>query len=137
VKFPLPGFWQKGQDELIGQYRAIRRMAIQGADYEREQMAFKGELRLRRRILDKPWHAGLWLGILYDGVADCGRSIVRPFAAWLASIFVFAVIYMRAADAEGLSCSVPFIKALFVQVPLSATPIFLFLLAVKNRYKIK
>ena len=53
-------------------------MAIQGADYEREQMAFKGELRSRRWTTDKWWHLGTWFGMFYDGVADCGRSIVRP-----------------------------------------------------------
>ena len=182
VEFPLPLFWPKGDAELIAKYRAIRRMAIQGADYEREQMAFKGELRSRRWTTDKWWHLGTWFGLLYDGLADCGRSIVRPFLIWLASVAVFAVLYLRLADQpEGFSCSTPFIKALFlagrnalvlfsggrdariaqayrclyggdgepqipdsvsfleafVQVPVSAVLIFLLLLAIKNRFKIK
>ena len=76
VRFPLPGFWRGGKAKLVAKYRAIRRMAIQGADYEREQMAYKGELRSRRWTVDKFWHPGLWLGLFYDGVADCGRSMV-------------------------------------------------------------
>ncbi len=182
VTFRLPDFWPRGDAGLIARYRAIRRMAIQGADYEREQMAFKGELRSRRWTVDKWKHPGTWLGLIYDGIADCGRSIVRPLLIWLASVLVFAVLYLRLAEqAQGFSCGVPFTKALylagrnalvlfsgardariaqayqclyggdgtpqipdgvsfieaFLQVPLSAVLIFLLLLAIKNRFKIK
>ncbi len=183
VEFPLPSRWpwRFGDPAVLPKYRAIRRMAIQGADYEREQMAFKGELRSRRWTTDKLWHPGLWLGIFYDVFADCGRSIFRPALVWLASVFVFAVIYLRMADPLAWTCGAPFVKALFlsgrnalvlfsgsrdarigqayrclyggdgepdipdavsfleafVQVPLSAALIFLVLLAVKNRFKIK
>ena len=78
VQFQLPRFWRKGQPRLIPLYRALRRMAIQGSDYEREQMAFKGELRSRRWTTDKPWALGTWFGLFYDGLADCGRSMARP-----------------------------------------------------------
>ncbi len=183
VSFPLPSRWpwRFGDPALLPKYRAIRRMAIQGADYDREQMAFKGELRSRRWTADKFWHPGLWLGVFYDVFADCGRSIVRPAALWLASVAAFAVLYVRMADPHNWSCGTPFVKALFlsgrnalvlfsgsrdariaqayrclyggngepdipdavsfleafVQVPLSAALIFLVLLAVKNRFKIK
>jgi hypothetical protein len=182
VAFPPPPFWATGDVELIAKYRALRRMAIQGADYERGQMAFKGELRSRRWTTDKWWHFGTWFGLLYDGLADCGRSIVRPLLIWLASMPVFAVLYFWAADrAEEFSCGMPFVKALFlsgrnafvlfsggrdariaqayrclyggnpepsipdsvsyleafVQVPISAVLIFLLLLAIKSRFKIK
>jgi Pentapeptide repeats (9 copies) len=110
VKIPLPGFWRGHNADLVATYRANRRMAIQGADYEREQMAFKGELRSRRWTVDK-WGPALWLGIFYDGVADCGGSIVRPLSIWFASIFVFAAVYLRLSD--GWTCGTPFIKALF------------------------
>ena len=74
----------RGDAELIARYRAIRRMAIQGADYEREQMAFKGELRSRRWTTDKWWHFGTWFGLLYD--RPCGlRALHRPAALALAS----------------------------------------------------
>jgi uncharacterized protein YjbI with pentapeptide repeats len=191
VKFPLPAFWiGSDETELPPKYRAIRRMAIQGADYEREQMAFKGELRSRRGTTDKWWLLGTWLGMFYDGVADCGRSFVRPLLIWFASVLTFAILYLRTTvdyGSEGWSrCiaedGVPILKALylsgrnalvlfsgardvrisqaykclfggtdaqpripdsisflesFVQIPLSATLIFLFLLAVKNRFRVK
>jgi hypothetical protein len=185
VDFPLPPAepWTSGDKDLIPKYRAMRRMAIQGADYDREQMSFKGELRSRRWTTDKPWHPGLWLGILYDVFADCGRSIFRPASLWILSVLAFAILYMRLAEGAW-TCGTPFYKALyisgrnalvlssggkderitqayrclfgpdgdklplkipdgvsfvesFVQVPLSAVLIFLLLLAVKNRFKIK
>ncbi len=161
-------------------------MAIQGADYEREQMAFKGELRSQRWTVDKLWHPSLWLGILYDGVADCGRSMFQPFALWAALIIAFAAFYWsRATAGAEARCAAgdgPFIQALYLSVknalvlfagtrdarvnqayvclyngstdqphipasvtfvetlaqfPVSAILIFLLLLAVKNRFKIK
>jgi hypothetical protein len=172
-----------GDKELIPKYRAIRRWAIQGADYETEHKAFKGELRSRRWCIDKWWHPSSGLGILYDVFADCGRSIFRPALLWLLSVLAFTIIFVRVADQGGkgwVECVArgdgPFFKALyisgrnalvlsggkderitkayqclfgdavpdgvsfvesFVQVPLSAALIFLFLLAVKNRFKIK
>ena len=93
VEFPLPGFWRKGEAALIPLYRAIRRMAIQSADYEREQMAFKGETRSKRGTEHKPWHTAFWFGIAYDAFSDFGRSIARPLAIWFASALAFAAIY--------------------------------------------
>jgi uncharacterized protein YjbI with pentapeptide repeats len=94
VTFPLPRFWRGGKAELIAQYRAIRRMALLGADYEREQMAFKGEIRSKRWSQHKLYHAGFWYGILYDALSDFGRSTWRPLGAWLACIAIFAVYFL-------------------------------------------
>ncbi len=93
VEFPLPGFWRRGNRDLIPLYRAIRRLAIQGADYEREQMAFKGEVRSKRWTEHKPWHAAFWFGLAYDALSDFGRSIARPMAVWCTSVLAFAAIY--------------------------------------------
>ncbi len=190
VKFPRPYFWLPGKTALIPRYRALRRMAIQGADYEREHMAFKGELRSRRWTTDRLWHPGLLLGFCYDGFADCGRSFIRPLVLWAFSAFGLALFYLRSAIeitpeawrqclSDGRD---PWVKALYIsgrnalvltsgrdprvdvahkclfgetkagqanipdlvsfvefigQVPLSAVLIFLILLAVKNRFKIK
>ena len=190
VDFPLPPAepLTSGDKDLIPKYRTIRRMAMQGADYDREQRAFKGEMRSRRWSIDKFWHPEGFFGWCYDWAADCGRSIIRPFTIWLLSIFVFAILYLPAGNNALDTCVsgkdsifvkslyvsgrnalvlssggkddritqahrclfgpadvtlplnipdvVSFIEA-FVQVPLSAVLIFLFLLAVKNRFKIK
>jgi hypothetical protein len=174
-----------GDPDLIPKYRALRRMAIQGANYEREQKAFKGELRSRRWCIDKWHHPSAWLGVLYDGIADCGRS-TQPAIAWAVTLIVFAAFYWsrafagaetRCADGGGpfvqalylsvknglvlfagtrdarmnqayvclytgsaeqphIPASVTFVETL-VQFPISAVLIFLVLLAVKNRFKIK
>jgi hypothetical protein len=191
IPLPLPGFWQAGKRSLIAEYRAIRRVAIQGASYERQHFALKGELRSRRWTMDKPWHAGFWLGLLYDGVADCGRSIMRPLFVWLISLVTFSAFYLYIAGVplnewqgacEGsttqkwekaaslsLNSGVPLIGSLseearsfyacvsqaallagpHAEIPLtaaglqalqllmSAALIFLVLLGLKNRYKIK
>ena len=186
VIFPIPPFWARGVPKQVPAYRAIRRMAIQGADYEREHMAFKGELRSRRWTVEKWWHPSLWLGMLYDGVADCGRSYLRPAGVWAASIAAFAAFYWwraaagveaRCAEAGGselqalflsvknalvifggtrdarvnqaylclynssaeqphIPPTVTFVETL-AQIPVSAALMFVFLLAVKNRFKIK
>ena len=154
-------------------------------------MAFKGELRSRRWSIDNFWHPGLWLGLFYDGFADCGRSVIRPLSLWALSVFCFALFYLRSAiestpeawrkclseggdpwakaldassrnalvvtsgrdarvdqayrclfgpEEEKLPLNIPdsvsFVESFF-QVPISAFLIFLVLLAVKNRFKIK
>jgi uncharacterized protein YjbI with pentapeptide repeats len=97
VGFPLPSFWQSRDIKLIPHYRALRRMAIQGADYEREQMAFKGEVRSKRWTEHKPWHVAFWFGVAYDALSDFGRSIARPMAIGAVSWLAFAAIYFRNA----------------------------------------
>ena len=90
VDFPLPNREPAvvSDPTLIPKYRAIRRMAIQGADYESEHKAFKGELRSRRWCIDKWWHPSAWLGValrwrcrlrpLHQPARDClGRHNTR------------------------------------------------------------
>ncbi len=101
VKFPLPSFWRRGKAEFIPQYRAIRRIAVQGADYEREQMALKGEIRSKRGTEHRLYHAGFWYGLLYDALSDFGRSTWRPLIAWLACIAIFAVYFL--GQTEGMT----------------------------------
>jgi uncharacterized protein YjbI with pentapeptide repeats len=93
VSFPARPFWRGGDKDLVPQYRALKRLAVQGHDYEREQMAFKGELRSRRWLIDKWYGPSVWFGMAYDFFADCGRSIWRPFVTWAALVLVFAAFY--------------------------------------------
>jgi hypothetical protein len=182
VMFPLPGFWRGHNANLISRYRAIRRIAIQGADYEREQMAFKGEIRSKRGTEHK-WHdAALWFGVVYDGLSDFGRSMMRPLYVWAFSVAAFGAVYFlnagatewlgrcagndasRALKALALSAAngLPLIGSSrwkeadafyacvsqghvpdwspFIQIGQtvwSTLLIFLFLLAVRNQFKIK
>ena len=45
-------------------------------------------MRSRRWKIDKLQYPEGFFGWLYDCSADCGRSIIRPFLIWFASIFV-------------------------------------------------
>jgi uncharacterized protein YjbI with pentapeptide repeats len=181
--FPLPCAWpwRKGDKRLIPQYRAIRRIAIQGADYEREQMAFKGEIRCKRGTEHRWYQAAFWYGLAYDAFSDFGRSMSRPLALWLVSIVLFAGAYLAlagkldsASDVCQAANGTQLESALMVSwrnaLPLSVTEakadraaseclygtslysgaaiqgvqkiwsavlIFLFLLALRNQFKIK
>ena len=181
MKFSLPGFWRTGKASLIPTYRALRRVAIQGADYEREQMAFKGEVRSKRGTEHRWYHAAFWYGLAYDTLSDFGRSMSRPSLIWLVSIAVFALFYlansgkMGSAFASCAAAAAPnYESALIISwknaLPLigieteaehtareclyghavyggiaiqglqkicSAVLMFLFLLAVRNQFKIK
>ena len=90
VHFPLPPPWERGDEELAAEFRHIRRLALQGHDYEQEHRAFKGELRSRRGNIDCKYG----LNFLYDIFSDCGRSIWRPFLLWVLALFGSAVAYL-------------------------------------------
>lgn len=101
VGFPLPNFWCSGELDLVPHYRAIRRIAIQGADFGREQMAFKGEVRSKRGSEHKPWDLLYWVGLTYDAFSDYGRSIARPLVIGFLLVYSFAGIHL-------LNAGVPF-----------------------------
>jgi hypothetical protein len=176
------GFWKSFSQtapSVTARYRELKRLAIQGQDYDREHKFFKGELRSRRGDEDK---AGFVFGILYDALSDFGRSIWRPLGIWFGALLAFAGGYFwlavgakpaesgrRAGAAlvdaillsvknalifvggigrdpgaaqiyhelfgETISPSVYFIE--LMQTLLSAVLIFLVLLALRNRFRIK
>ena len=86
---------------LPGQWRALRRLAIQGHDHERELQFFKGEIKARRGTVDKRTHARYWVGLLYELLSDFGRSMVRPVGWIVMSSWVFTGIYLGMTDVEG------------------------------------
>jgi len=120
VRFPARPFSRGGDKDLVPQYRALKRLAVQGYDYEREQMAFKGELRSRRWLIDKWYGPSVWFGMFYDFFADCGRSIWRPFATWAALVLGFAAFYFwRSADGLATRCGspeTPALQALYLSI---------------------
>ena len=83
TKLNLPSHW-----------RALKRLAIQAHDHERELQFFKGEIIARRGTEDKLTHARFWFGWLYQLLSDFGRSIWLPLF-WLGiSLLLFATIYV-------------------------------------------
>jgi hypothetical protein len=86
-----------GDPEYAGYYRRLRKLAAETQDNEREREFYAQELRCRRFWHDRPFGNGLtrfWIGWLYGGVSDFGRSLVRPVVLWVASILVFTLIYL-------------------------------------------
>ena len=93
----------------MAKYRAIRRMAIQGADYEREQMAFEGGIHsdgagpnTSRGI---PPFGG---SALHMSSSSIGRSIARPLGVWLVSAIAFAAIYFWNAGVRPARVAIAF-----------------------------
>lgn len=103
-------------------YRRLKVLAFQAQDLAREQEFFAQELRCRRFWLDDPLGRGaarFWCGWIYGGVSDFGRSLLRPFLGWLASIFLFAVYFFAdGARPSWTKCAVgssdPVFEALYL-----------------------
>ncbi|MDP2620105.1 MAG: pentapeptide repeat-containing protein [Hyphomicrobiales bacterium] len=81
--------------DLSARYRALKRLAIQGHDHEREQMFFKGELRARRGGEDRVLSWRLWFGFFYELLSDFGGSVIRPLLWWGAATGGFAWLYLE------------------------------------------
>ena len=89
TKLNLPSHW-----------RALKRLAIQAHDHDRELQFFKGEIIARRGTEDKLTHARFWFGWLYQLLSDFGRSMGRPLF-WLGiSLVLFATIYAYQSPAD-------------------------------------
>ncbi len=95
--------------DASAKYRRLKKLAFEAQDLTREQEFFAQEFRCRRFWLDKPFGRGVarfWLGWIYGGVANFGRSLIRPFLLWLFSIFAFAVYFVaqRGRGAASATC---------------------------------
>ncbi|WP_037236848.1 pentapeptide repeat-containing protein, partial [Rhodomicrobium udaipurense] len=85
--------------DASAKFRRLKKLASEAQDLPREQEFFAQEFRCRRFWSDKPFGSGIgrfWLGYIYGGVANFGRSLLRPAALWLLSVVVFACFYLAA-----------------------------------------
>jgi Pentapeptide repeats (9 copies) len=99
----LRGLKACGDPEHASRYRRLRKLASATQDRERELEFFAQELRCRRFWLDKPLGRGLtrfWIGWIYGGISDFGRSLTRPLALWTATVLMFALIYLAERRSE-------------------------------------
>lgn len=97
-----------GDPDYTARYRRLRKLASDAQDHQREKAFFAQELRCRRFWQDRPLGRGLarfWLGWLYGGVSDFGRSLMRPLVLWAISIFAFALIYLGQRGAGDFSAA--------------------------------
>jgi hypothetical protein len=87
-------------------WRALKRLAIQGHDTDRELEFHAREIEAQRfaehwplpwRSLEtKVWGSALsfWFGFFYGLFSNFGRSLLRPFAFWLLAVVAGAVFYV-------------------------------------------
>lgn len=99
-------FPTKPQPGESNRWRALKRLAMQGHDHEREQLFFANELISLRGETDWLWPrlqqgklvwqngARYWLGLFYQWFSDFGRSMVRPVVWWCGFTALFALIYL-------------------------------------------
>lgn len=114
VQVPIISEWtalQGSSDpDAAPRYRALKRLAIQGHDHDREQRFFADEIRSLRgqpdRLLPNPlnlfrkgkpfWPGGAryWFGVFYEVFSDFGRSIARPLILLTVTTALFAEAYL-------------------------------------------
>ncbi len=90
---------------IPARWRALKRLAIQGHDTERELEFHAREIRSQRFVehWPLPWLGksadvmksvlSFWFGFFYEAFSNFGRSLTRPAAFWLAAIVLGAVFY--------------------------------------------
>ncbi len=78
-----PGKNYEKSSPYSSRWRALKRLATQGADHSNETYFFKKELIARRLVEDKIYDPVLLFGIVYQILSDFGHSIIRPIAWWL------------------------------------------------------
>jgi len=77
-------------------YRALSKMADEAKDYQNEMEFFAREQRCRRFWHDRPFGKGagrFWFGLAYEKFSNFGRSFLRPFIGWSATMAIFATYY--------------------------------------------
>jgi uncharacterized protein YjbI with pentapeptide repeats len=103
-------FSRGANSDLTARWRALKRIAVQGHDHERELLFFAEEIKATRGVQDRAWPnprnlfrkgraiwpggARYWMGLFYQVSSDFGRSMLRPFAWWWGSTFAFALYYL-------------------------------------------
>jgi uncharacterized protein YjbI with pentapeptide repeats len=116
-------------------FRALKRLAIQGHDLDRELDFFSREIRAARFASDWPlpwpiWRSRAWGGFLrfwsglaYEVFGGFGSSVLRPLLWWLVTVAVAAVYFLGQTpevskrrvqlQAEGASAPVAYARAAY------------------------
>jgi len=93
--FRLMKVARDGQE--AARFRQLRHLARAGLDYEREGAFYAEELRAARFWRQRPLGRGtgrFWLGWVYGGLANFGRSVLRPLVLWVVTTVLFALVYL-------------------------------------------
>ncbi len=90
--------------------RQLRHLARAGLDHEHEGAFYAEELRAARFWRDRPLGRGagrFWLGWLYGGLSNFGRSVLRPLVLWALTTVLFALVYLGLRDAPAPQTATP------------------------------
>ncbi len=102
-----------GNPDVPARWRALKRLAIQGHDHEREQQFFPMEIRTARFVTDWPlpvrfWRAQswrgffrFWFGIVYGLTSSYGQSVFLPVVLWCALALASATVYLGESRKAG------------------------------------
>lgn len=99
------------EPDITARWRALRRLAIQAHDHQRELTFLAEEIKSSRGVQDQMlpnllnifrgkhvWPSGgrYWAGLLYQWFSDFGRSTARPLFSWvlLTTVFAFCFHYL-------------------------------------------
>ncbi len=91
-------------------FRQLRHLARAGLDHEREGAFYADEIRASRFWRHRPLGRGagrFWLGWVYGGVANFGRSALRPLLIWALTVFAFALVYLALREVPAPYAAVP------------------------------
>jgi uncharacterized protein YjbI with pentapeptide repeats len=96
------------EQDVAVRWRALRRLAVQGHDHERELIFLAEEIKSLREVQDKlfpnpfnllkngqiwPGAGRYWAGLFYQWFSDFGRSTARPLLWWVIITAVFAFYF--------------------------------------------
>ena len=81
------------ENSAPARWRALRRLAREGGDFEREQHFLKEELVSRRGHEDRAFELFYWAGLAYQWASNFGLSLSRPLVLLVVSMVAFGVGY--------------------------------------------
>lgn len=120
----------RGDANIPARWRALKRLAVQGHDTERELEFNAREIRSQRFLTDWPlpfpfWRSSgwvgffrFWSGLFYGLFSNYGRSLGQPLGFWAAAIAIAAVAY--ASQSPDLAAARAEVRA-FGGSPLATT----------------
>jgi hypothetical protein len=97
--------------DIPARWRALKRLAVQARDHDREQLFFASEIRAARFAWDHPlplppWRreawfgfTRFWIGLAYGAFSNYGRSALLPLAWWCLGLIAAAAIYLGEHEA--------------------------------------
>lgn len=103
------GWFSLSGGDTPARWRALKRLAVQAHDHERELKFLAEEIKSLRGVQDQllpcplnrcmgksVWPGGgrYWAGLVYQLFSDFGRSIWRPLLCWLLFMVAFTLCYL-------------------------------------------